>query len=151
MTSMSPTTTRPRGRPLVLVVSLTLAAMTAFPVSVAADAQTFEVIIDGHTAENQSSFLAYFPKDIRVHQGDTIDFPLWASGEPHTVTLGTLVDDGLAALADGADPATEPSLMQLPVLLPEGPGDANQVAANPCFVAAGDPPLVKPYHKRLER
>jgi plastocyanin len=58
------------------------------------------------------------------------------------VTFGTLADEGLAAAAK-ADPNSEepvPEMEKLPVLLPEGPGDANQTAAKECVVASGDLP-----------
>jgi plastocyanin len=107
----------------------------------AASPQTFQVSVDGHTAENQTAFLSYFPHELSAHPGDTVEFDLADSGEPHTVTFGTLVDSGVAALPTWTDPNTEPpDLAKLPTLLPDGPGDANQVAANPCFVASGDPP-----------
>lgn len=35
--------------------------------------------------------LAYYPKALSVHPGDTVSFGLNDSGEPHTVALGTLV------------------------------------------------------------
>ncbi len=107
----------------------------------AASPQTFAVSVDGHTAENKTAFLGYFPHELSAHPGDTVQFDLADSGEPHTVTFGTLVDSGVAALPTWTDPNTEPpDLAKLPLLLPDGPGDANQVAANPCFVASGDPP-----------
>lgn len=140
MTLKTPTSIRSRGRWPAIVVALALAAVTVFPVSAVADAQGFQVIVDGHTTENQSAFLAYFPSELTVHPGDTIEFPLWDSGEPHTVTFGTIIDEAMAAVAAGADPETDPTIQKVPILLSEEPGDANQVAANPCFVAEGDPP-----------
>lgn len=131
---------RARRRTLAMATSLAMAVMTILPAGSSADAQGFQVIVDGHTTENQSAFLAYFPNELTVRPGDAIAFPLWDSGEPHTVTFGTIVDAGLSAVAGGADPETEPNLAKLPVLLSEEPGDANQVAANPCFVDEGDPP-----------
>jgi plastocyanin len=107
----------------------------------AASPQTFQVSVDGHTAENKTAFLSYFPHELSAHPGDTVAFDLADSGEPHTVTFGTLVDSGIAALPTWTDPNTEPpDLAKLPLMLPAGPGDANQVAANPCYIASGDPP-----------
>jgi plastocyanin len=51
------------------------------------------------------------------------------------VNAGLAAAQGLAANA-----AEPPALAKLPLLLPQGPGDAPQVAANPCFIASGDLP-----------
>lgn len=103
--------------------------------------ETFTVNVDGDAPTFNAGFLSYFPKELSVHPGDTVDFKLVDSGEPHTVTLGTLADAGLAAAAAATDPfAPVPELDKLPSLLPEGPGDANQTAATPCFVDSGEPP-----------
>ena len=86
--------------------------------------------------------LAYFPGELSVHAGDTVLFDNAFNGEPHTVTFGTLVQD----LLDASDALTEepseplPEEAALPPLLPDGPGDAPQAAANPCFLATGEPP-----------
>jgi plastocyanin len=63
------------------------------------------------------------------------------TGEPHTVTMGTLVEKGLKA-AKAADPngPPPPDMASLPSLFPQGPGDVNQNAAQPCFLATGAPP-----------
>ncbi len=130
-----------RFRRVSVVLVGAVAALAPGMTVTAAAPQTFSVSVDGHTAENKSAFLAYYPKEVSVHPGDTVQFDLADSGEPHTVTFGTLVDSGMAALKTWTDPNTQPpDLAKLPVLLPQGPGDANQVAANPCFVASGDPP-----------
>lgn len=131
--------TLPRGM-VTLAASLAVAAAGVFPASATAQGSVYEVIVDGHTPENQSAFLAYFPSELSVRPGDTIEFPLWDSGEPHTVTFGTIIDEAIAAVAGGADPESDPAIQKVPRLLTEEPGDANQVAANPCFVAEGDPP-----------
>jgi plastocyanin len=100
---------------------------------------SYTVQVDGHTPENHLALTAYFPKAVSVHPGDTITFPLADSGEPHTVTFGKDIDDALAAFAAGADPTTDPAILKVPPLLPNGPGDAIQSAANPCYLATGDP------------
>ncbi|MBV8559743.1 MAG: hypothetical protein JO050_03155 [Acidimicrobiia bacterium] len=97
--------------------------------------------VDGTTDKFNAAFLAYFPSRVTVHPGDTVDFHENWSGEPHTVTMGTLVEDGLkAAQAAGPNSPPPPAFAQLPTLLPQGPGDANQNAAQPCFLASGAPP-----------
>ncbi|MGH9178616.1 MAG: hypothetical protein ACRD0N_08695 [Acidimicrobiales bacterium] len=122
------------------------------------------VEVDGTPDDFTMSALAYFPQAVTVHAGDTVRFHSNDTGEPHTVTLGGIVDAGLNAFnalpdeiknADGPPseediaklPADQQKAVQdalaldekLPPLLPDGPGDANQLGANPCFQASGDP------------
>lgn len=122
-----------------LIIALVPALGTAQSAAAPA-AQAFTVSVDAHTAENQAAFLAYYPNQLTAHAGDTVEFAWADSGEPHTVTFGTIVDSVMTKFAAGGDPTTDPNFAKLPVLLPQGPGDANQVAANPCFIASGDPP-----------
>ena len=119
------------------------------------------VEVDSSDSELGMAALAYFPQAITVHAGDTVTFHSNDTGEPHTVTLGTIIDSGLKAFSalpdeiknEGPpeDPSSLPADVQknlqdtlamdekLPALLPDGPGDANQLSANPCFQATGDP------------
>ena len=108
-------------------------------------AEKYTVRVDAKTTEFKLGTIAYFPSELKVTPGSTVDFESVFTGEPHTVTFGTLVDAGLkAAQAAGEDAEEEPAeLQKLPPLLPDGPGDANQMAANPCFVESGDPPTDK--------
>ncbi|MGH9165885.1 MAG: hypothetical protein ACRDZW_10290, partial [Acidimicrobiales bacterium] len=114
-------------------------------------AETFEVEVDAKKAEYAEALLSYFPAALSARPGDTVKFHSNDTGEPHTVTFGTIADASVKAFqalppgaldAPDAEPPAEVKAAQekLPSLLPDGPGDANQVAANPCFVAAGDPP-----------
>ena len=100
------------------------------------------VDVDGKSDTFKTAYTAFFPNQATVHPGDTVDFKENWTGEPHTVTFGTLIDTGLAA-ADKLGPnATDepPELKKVPDVLPTGPGDAVQTTAQPCFLAAGDPP-----------
>jgi len=104
-------------------------------------AATRTVNVDGQTDKFNGAFLAYFPNDVQVRPGDTVDFKEIWTGEPHSVTMGTLVEAGLAAqkaVPQGAPDA--PGFAALPHMLPEGPGDANQNAAQPCFLESEKPP-----------
>jgi plastocyanin len=56
-------------------------------------AATRTVLIDYEHDEFASAFNAYFPKNVTVHPGDTVRFKNTWSGEPHTVTMGTIVDN----------------------------------------------------------
>jgi plastocyanin len=101
--------------------------------------QTVAVQVDAKPTDTGVGYTAYFPNELTVHPGDTVDFNEVFSGEPHTVTFGTLVDQGLAKVDPNA--SDEPAeLKQVPSLLPDGPGDAVQAAAQPCFLASGAPP-----------
>jgi plastocyanin len=105
-------------------------------------APTRTVGVDARTPRFNGAFLAYFPNQVAVHPGDTVAFRSVYNGEPHTVTMGTLVDKGLAA-AKASDPKGPPpaEFATLPVLTPQtSGGDIHQNAANPCFLAAGSPP-----------
>lgn len=123
------------------------------PTTPIAQAATYEVGVDGNAASLAlpvtESELSYFPKAVSVHPGDTVSFGLNDSGEPHTVALGTLVNAAAAAaktVKPHADPppAVQAALKKVPDLLPQGPGDAIQAAAQPCFQATGPAPLVNP-------
>lgn len=107
----------------------------------AGGAQIRTVQMDGKTDAFNGAFMAYFPKSVMVHPGDTVVFHDNDTGEPHSVTMGTLVEKGLAAAAK-ADPngPPPPEFAGLPLMLPEGPGDAVQAGARPCYLATGTPP-----------
>jgi plastocyanin len=125
-------------------------------------AQTLQIQIDGDGEDFDAFMIAYFPKAVTAHPGDTLEFKLQDSGEPHTVTAGmpvkALVDfvinycgpEGFEAAKCQEEPPPDISAQfdalfsELPTLLPEGPGDANQTAANPCFLATGDIPADSP-------
>ena len=104
-------------------------------------AEKLTVEVDGKAPDFNAGFLAYFPKQVQAHPGETVTFHNNFSGEPHTVTFGTLVDAALAAAAK-ADPngPPTPEAAKLPDLLPQGPGDANQTAARECVIASGELP-----------
>ena len=113
------------------------------------------VQLDGQTTQFNGAFPAFFPGKLSAHPGETIAFKLpHFSGEPHTVTLGTLVNaaaakadslgenakfEQLARLDDG------PEMLKLPDIFfhrpPPGPPSPNQSAAQPCVVQTGTPPL----------
>jgi len=103
--------------------------------------QTLKVEVDGKDATHNESFLAYYPKELKAHPGDSITFDNVGNGEPHTVTFGTLVNTAVSKfLANPQATEPPPEDVKLPVLLPNGPGDAVQAAAVKCALATGDPP-----------
>jgi plastocyanin len=109
----------------------------------AAGPQTFDVQVDAKIDDFVGEFTAYFPKELTVHPGDTVEFTSVFTGGPHTVTMGSLVDAGVPkAVAAGPDAQEEPpELAKIPALLPDGPGNAIQAAAQPCYLTSGDPPM----------
>lgn len=127
-------------------------------------AQTLQIQVDGDGEDFDAFMIAYFPKEVTAHPGDTLEFKLEDSGEPHTVTSGApvqeLIDlvtgycgpEGFEAAKCAEDAEIPPDIEEqfnqifgkLPSLLPDGPGDANQTAANPCFLATGDIPADAP-------
>lgn len=113
----------------------------AQPTSAAGVPQTYKVQVDARSDAANFGFLAYFPKELKVHPGDSIEFTSVFTGEPHTVTFGTLVDAGLPKAMADPNATDEPAeLKKIPVLLPEGPGNAVQAVAQPCYLPSGDPP-----------
>lgn len=89
--------------------------------------------VDSRTNRFNASFLSYFPERVTVRPGDVVRFRSVWNGEPHTVTMGTLVE---AALADPPPPDAPP--------LPRWtPGESNFLPANvgrPCYLEQGEPP-----------
>jgi plastocyanin len=127
-------------RRLLLAVVLLLTACSSGGSS--AKAETYTVLVDGYAEGTPVAFSAFFPRVVRVHAGDTVVFRMQYSGLPHTVALGRAVDSAMTRIAELAekDPAAlskgpPPEYAALPRLLPAGPGDANQAAAQPCVVA----------------
>jgi len=129
---------------LVLVAGGTAARRSAVH---AAGAQTFTINVDGHNPKANESFLTYFPRAITVHPGDSVTFHYVGVGEPHTVTLGSLADNAVKTF-NSFTPAQQhsngppPPAMQaadsaVPNLFPQGPGDATQSVANPCYQRVG--------------
>jgi plastocyanin len=141
-----------RGLALAFVVggaAVVLAAVvgTARSARSSSGAQVFTVNVDGHNPKANENFIAFFPSVVRVHPGDTVVFDHVGNGEPHTVALGTLANGAVAAF-DKLSPAQQANPpksalradAKVPQLLPNGPGDAIQASANPCFIATGAPP-----------
>src|SRR5690348_9186240 len=120
----------------------------AAPSPTAAGPQTYSLQTDMNRADLNlpaTEFaLAYFPSALSVHPGDTVSISDNDSGEPHTVALGSLVDAAIAAgrkltpaQQNNPPKAVQALFNKVPSLLPQGPGDAFQVAAQPCYLASG--------------
>ena len=102
--------------------------------------QSYSVNVDGKNDTFSIAAVAYYPKELTAHPGDTVTFTSVFTGEPHTVTFGTLVDAGLAK-SKPTDRNEPPELAKIALMIPNGPGDAIQASAQPCYIASGDPPI----------
>jgi len=51
------------------------------------------VLVDYRHDQFASAFLRYYPEQVKVRQGDTVRFKQAWTGEPHSVTMGKVVDD----------------------------------------------------------
>jgi len=116
--------------------------------------QAITVETSPNTDQFNGAFTTFFPNKLTVHPGATVAFKLTHfSGEPHTITFGTLVN-AAATKADALGPnATIPQLDELdngpemgklPDVFfhkpPQGPPTPNQSAAQACDQATGAPP-----------
>jgi plastocyanin len=115
------------------------------------DGEARTVLVDYHHDEFASAFLGYYPKVLKVRPGDTVHFKQAWSGEPHSVTMGSIADDvfELAPLVekyDSPDDARAAGLSEdtiqravdafskIPAMIS---GDVVfQPGAQPCYVAA---------------
>jgi plastocyanin len=108
------------------------------------------VLVDYQHDQFASSFVQFYPKQVAVHPGDTVTFRQTWTGEPHSVTMGTLVDDLFEvapkveqydspedARAGGLDEATIAQAVavfsKVPSMTAEG-FTIFQGGAEPCFV-----------------
>ena len=117
----------------------------------AKEAAGLTVQLDGKTSAYQGAFTAFFPDQVSAHPGDTVTFSVPHVNEPHTVAFGTLANDAVAKIeklgptASFAAQENSPELLKMPDVFPHkvgnGPPDANQSAAQPCFLQTGVPPL----------
>ena len=115
--------------------------------------------VDGRSDDVNMAALHYFPDKVKVHAGDTLVYEGRFSGEPHSITFGAKIDEAIKLVnsvpeevqnADGPPPADSPYaetfakveeiFNALPAMLPQGPGDANQISVNPCFITTGEIP-----------
>jgi plastocyanin len=84
-------------RNLVVATLVVLFALVALPAcgdsgGGSGSGETRTVLVDYNHDEFAGSFLSYFPKSVTVHPGDTVTFKQAWTGEPHSVTMGTLTD-----------------------------------------------------------
>lgn len=114
----------------------------------AAGPETVTIQIDGQIGDSNSAILGYLPREATVRAGDTVDFAL-APGDPHTVTLGSLVDAAFAAMAEAEeDGPPPPEVAAIPQALTE---ELETIGAGilPCF--SDDPPTDGPPCEEVEQ
>lgn len=152
---------RGRWQPLVLVVVLVLAACGGASGSGGDDGESRRVLVDYRHDEFSASFLAYFPNLVKVHPGDRVDFKQAWTGEPHSVTMGRLVDElgqpfwelldpvfergdaDFSSILGADEPQADAFFEQLPFLTDEQ-FNVVQAAAQPCYIVDGAPDVSDP-------
>ncbi len=133
------------GRAVVVVAALVLVAGCGSGAGNTAGAQTRTVQVDYNHDEFATSMLENYPRRVQVRPGDTVEFRQTWTGEPHSVTMGTLVDEKIGPLIDlfnevestGEFPEGEPEEFEaFDAALPYALGDDGMVqnAAQPCYV-----------------
>lgn len=109
---------------------------------------TRTVLVDYQTDEFAGIFLGYYPRAITVKPGMTVKFEQTWTGEPHSVTMGRIVDEGykpIRSLLDDYLSGETPIPDQPPAEYDEeiwderlpfmfGDDDVNQSAALPCYL-----------------
>jgi plastocyanin len=154
---------RRRSLALVLALALTvgLTACGGDEGSSEGDGEARRVLVDYKHDEFSASFLAYFPNLVKVHPGDRVDFKQAWTGEPHTVTMGRLVDDlgqpfwelldpifergdaDYSSIVGVDEPQADEFFEKLPFLTDEQL-NVIQAAAQPCYVREGAPDVSDP-------
>lgn len=123
-----------------------------------AGGDTRTVLADYNHDEFATSYFGYFPRNVEVHPGDKIVFRQAWTGEPHTVTMGQIVEplgSAMAGYLDGTKPIPDEEPQEVIDAAKGIPGffgeeedslDLVQTGAQPCYVAdvAGVPQDGKP-------
>lgn len=133
---------------VVLMLGVVLVGCGSSATTTTAAGQTRTVLVDYSNDEADLSAFQYFPRRVEVRPGDTVEFKQAWTGEPHSVTLGTYVDEQvkpIVALLEkvaktGEIPSEEPEEFKK-FALPYSFGEGDQLAQNaaqPCFVAESD-------------
>ena len=109
------------------------------------------VLVDFSHDEFASAFIRFFPGEIDARQGDEIVFRQTWTGEPHTVTGGTLANELMEAVEPyrekfyngRAIPPEAPediAKLEEKVVWAFGEGDElNQTGSQPCYLNRGEP------------
>ena len=108
------------------------------------------VLVDYRHDQFASAFLRYYPEQVKVRQGDTVRFKQAWTGEPHSVTMGQVVDKLFENMEiinkydspeeAAADGITEEKIAEIMSSFGKVPGmtgdgyDVYQAGAQPCYV-----------------
>lgn len=142
---------------MLVTLAVALVALPACSGSSNASGGGRTILTDYNYDQFATSYMAYFPRITRVHPGQTVVFKQAWTGEPHTVTFGTLlkpIDDIVRPYLTGAKqppPGEPPGLEAAASAIPQlfGQTGANQTAAEPCYLDNGSLPNgEKPCPKR---
>jgi plastocyanin len=155
---------RSRWPGLALVVAVVLLAVACGgggAGSSEGDGESRRVLVDFKHDEFSASFLAFFPNLVTVHPGDRVDFKQAWTGEPHSVTMGRLVDElgkpywdlldpvfergdaNYSAIIGAGEPEAPEFFEKLPFLADEAL-QVLQAVAQPCYIEEGGPDVSDP-------
>lgn len=134
------------------VQSLVMIVASAGLVACGGGGGSTTVLVDSSHDEFGASMIDFFPESVIAHPGDTVQFRQVWTGEPHSVTFGTLFNQELGLIRKRLQMTPLPRAEELPDLkvfdeLPimlgrEGNEFAvNQNGAQPCYLKAGRPPV----------
>ncbi|MDP1795564.1 MAG: hypothetical protein Q8K63_15615 [Acidimicrobiales bacterium] len=136
-----------KAKVILLSTALAFTGLAACGSGGGGDSRT--ILVDYQTDDFAAAFLGYYPRNFTVTPGMTVKFEQAWTGEPHSVTMGKIVDEGYAPIAkvldgylDGTTPIPdEPPAeyneeiweQKLPYMFGDGDGEVNQSAALPCY------------------
>ena len=117
------------------------------------DGERRRVLVDYKHDRFAASFNSFFPKRVKVHAGDVVEFRQQWSGEPHSVTMGTAIEELGKGFWDIIDPlfagedveipeepeGVEEFFEKIPFLADEETLKPIQAAAQPCYLDEGTP------------
>jgi plastocyanin len=129
------------GRAGVMVVVASLVAMLLGACSDGGGGGTTRQVLVDYSSDEYGSFALFnFPEKVTVRQGDTVEFKQTWTGEPHTVTGGTVVSEKIAGAQTWIDffDSFEALLPTGAVPNPEDPGDATAGDLAKGLAAASD-------------
>jgi len=145
---------------------LVLIGTVAFACSPGGGSSSRQVLVDYNNPDFANIAIAYFPDTVNVHPGDIVHFKQAWNGEPHSVTMGTLVDHGLDIVnpllpqlngngppPDDVQAKVQAAFEHLPDMFNGDTNTVNQPAAQPCFIDKGGVPPSdpkKPCAKRVQ-
>lgn len=99
-----------------------------------------------------AAYMAFLPPELRARPGDKAFFSVRSRGEPHSIALGTLINqaaqaiDALPPEASLAEIEALPEMQAIPSVFPLQPSpggeeaQVNSSAADPCYLDSDSPP-----------